>query len=245
MTAGGSFVHPVEEEMRNNRYVNPWTPERDAQLRAHWASGLSTRRIGDAMGLSKNSIVGRAHRLGLAARENPASIPVAPITEHQREVVQRMWYSAGNAEIMRAAGMGWNRILRVAAELELPPRNAIRAMVARTQAARINTPPMRAAFFSRAPFSRAVEAGPSSLPAANLPGAAPRLPLTQRPVFSSHPCRFPLWGDKERPTHCYCDAPAVALINGRPSRYCVAHYEACYYMPMAEAGMPKPFKWRD
>lgn len=49
---------------------SPW-PARDAELRARWDAGESTGAIAAAMGLTKNAVVGRAHRLGLAARGNP------------------------------------------------------------------------------------------------------------------------------------------------------------------------------
>jgi len=48
-----------------------WPPEDDARLTELWASGLSTAAIGIAMGRTKNSIVGRAHRLKLPGRASP------------------------------------------------------------------------------------------------------------------------------------------------------------------------------
>lgn len=42
----------------------PW-PRRDDELRLRWHAGETTAQIGVAMGLSKNSVVGRAHRIGL------------------------------------------------------------------------------------------------------------------------------------------------------------------------------------
>jgi GcrA cell cycle regulator len=47
-------------------------PEKDlAQLRALWATGMSAKAIGVAMGRSKSSIIGRAHRLDLEGRPSP------------------------------------------------------------------------------------------------------------------------------------------------------------------------------
>lgn len=46
-------------------------PEADDELRRMWAEGLSTSRIGKALGVSKNAIVGRAHRLDLEQRQSP------------------------------------------------------------------------------------------------------------------------------------------------------------------------------
>lgn len=48
-----------------------WTPERVAQLRTLWAEGVPVVAIGQRMGISKNAIVGKAHRLHLTARQSP------------------------------------------------------------------------------------------------------------------------------------------------------------------------------
>ena len=56
--------------MTERKHIH-WTPVRDAALRHHWATGLSARKIGEAMGVGKNSVIGRAHRLGLPKRESP------------------------------------------------------------------------------------------------------------------------------------------------------------------------------
>ena len=48
-----------------------WTDETIERLRALWAEGLSTAEIGRRMGISKNAVVGKAHRLNLPARPSP------------------------------------------------------------------------------------------------------------------------------------------------------------------------------
>jgi GcrA cell cycle regulator len=45
-----------------------WTAEAIERLRALWAEGHSTAEIGRRMGVSKNAVVGKAHRLNLSAR---------------------------------------------------------------------------------------------------------------------------------------------------------------------------------
>ncbi|WBV42284.1 GcrA family cell cycle regulator [Pseudoroseomonas cervicalis] len=61
-----------------------WTAEAIETLRALWAEGHSTAEIGRRMGISKNAVVGKAHRLNLPARPSPirreaeAAAPVAP-----------------------------------------------------------------------------------------------------------------------------------------------------------------------
>jgi GcrA cell cycle regulator len=57
-----------------------WTEEAIATLRLLWAEGLSTAEIGRRMGISKNAVVGKAHRLNLAARPSPIRrVPGQPI----------------------------------------------------------------------------------------------------------------------------------------------------------------------
>lgn len=62
-----------------------WNDETIARLRLLWAEGLSTAEIGRRMGVSKNAVVGKAHRLNLPARPSPirrdlaqAGIPRVP-----------------------------------------------------------------------------------------------------------------------------------------------------------------------
>jgi len=48
-----------------------WTEDTIARLRELWAEGHSTAEIGRRLGVSKNAIVGKAHRLDLPARPSP------------------------------------------------------------------------------------------------------------------------------------------------------------------------------
>lgn len=48
-----------------------WSDEIISHLRALWAEGHSTAEIGRRLGVTKNAIVGKAHRLDLPARPSP------------------------------------------------------------------------------------------------------------------------------------------------------------------------------
>jgi GcrA cell cycle regulator len=48
-----------------------WTTEAIDRLRALWAEGHSTAEIGRRMGITKNAVVGKAHRLSLPPRPSP------------------------------------------------------------------------------------------------------------------------------------------------------------------------------
>lgn len=48
-----------------------WTDERVAELKRLWETGKSASEIGKILGVSKNSVVGKAHRLKLKSRPSP------------------------------------------------------------------------------------------------------------------------------------------------------------------------------
>lgn len=48
-----------------------WTDEIIAQLKELWGEGLSTAEIGRRLSITKNAVVGKAHRLGLPPRPSP------------------------------------------------------------------------------------------------------------------------------------------------------------------------------
>ena len=58
-----------------------WTDERVEQLRQHWLEGKSASQIATLLGhgLTRNAIIGKVHRLGLAGRaKSPSSAPSRP-----------------------------------------------------------------------------------------------------------------------------------------------------------------------
>ena len=85
-----------------------WTDEVIERLRAFWAEGHSTAEIGRRMGVSKNAVVGKAHRLGLTARPSP--IRRAPGGEAPRR-----------AAIRRTVGPTLPPLSEVVEPVELPP----------------------------------------------------------------------------------------------------------------------------
>ena len=58
-----------------------WTQERITELTRFWNDGLSTAEIGKLLGITKNAVVGKAHRLRLASRPSPIRrMAVRPLT---------------------------------------------------------------------------------------------------------------------------------------------------------------------
>ena len=51
--------------------ANEWTPLRVSVLIALWQEGLATSEIGRRLGVTKNAVIGKVHRLGLTKRQSP------------------------------------------------------------------------------------------------------------------------------------------------------------------------------
>lgn len=51
-----------------------WTDCKIAQLRMLWPQGHSTAEIGRRIAVTKNAVVGKAHRLGLPSRPSPLKV---------------------------------------------------------------------------------------------------------------------------------------------------------------------------
>lgn len=62
-----------------------WTDERVEQLKALWAEGLSASQIARILGeVTRNAVIGKVHRLGLAGRAGPSR------TERPRSVTHKV-----------------------------------------------------------------------------------------------------------------------------------------------------------
>lgn len=48
-----------------------WTEDKIKKLKKLWQAGKATAEIAKSLGMSKNSIIGKVHRLELTARPNP------------------------------------------------------------------------------------------------------------------------------------------------------------------------------
>lgn len=110
-----------------------WTDERDAQLRACAAEGLSARQAGARLGTTRNAILGRAHRLGdvkfdgkaeprpRKAKERRERLPRAPrvssVAARNEEMVRL--YLAGHTapEIAAAFGLSTHTVPNILSRL--------------------------------------------------------------------------------------------------------------------------------
>lgn len=66
-----------------------WTEEKIKQLKKLWAKGKSTVEIGRELGISKNAVVGKVHRLGLDSRPSPIKTPKNENKQTKRVTIQK------------------------------------------------------------------------------------------------------------------------------------------------------------
>lgn len=70
-----------------------WTEERTKLLKKLWQSGKTTVEIGRMLGISKNAVVGKAHRLGLPTRPSP-------IKTEKKEAIKEKPKKIGHVTLM-------------------------------------------------------------------------------------------------------------------------------------------------
>ena len=63
-----------------NKAQSGWTEDRLAKLRELWDKKLSITKIGEELGVSRNAVAGKAHRLGLEKRQSPIKPSIKPKT---------------------------------------------------------------------------------------------------------------------------------------------------------------------
>ena len=185
-----------------------WPQEKDDLLRSLWARGDSGSEIGRIMGISKNAVVGRAHRLRLPARPSPikAGQRQDSARRHGGVVVRRAAAGVSFPSMPAATSLG-------AMGAPRPGAAALSALDVSSQnlpalAARVTNPPPAPGFLERA----------ASQP---------------RPqVFPVRGCQFPMWRNGLRVAFDevrFCDAPARRNAEGRQdSPYCAAHHAQCF-----------------
>ena len=85
-----------------------WTDERVDQLKSLWTEGLSASQIARALGgVTRNAVIGKVHRLGLAGRAAPSRVDRPRLPSAPRlHICARGARAAGGRGRARQAG-GW------------------------------------------------------------------------------------------------------------------------------------------
>jgi len=87
----------------DRRFSNDWSEAELLTLRRLWAEGVTAMAIGREMGRSRNSVVGKAHRLLLAPRPSPIGQRRGEVREAKPRVTQPVLASAVRPVVVRLA----------------------------------------------------------------------------------------------------------------------------------------------
>jgi GcrA cell cycle regulator len=176
-----------------------WSDEVINQLRALWSEGHSTAEIGRRLGVTKNAIVGKAHRLDLPARPSP--IRRDPDAEPVRRVMVRRVEGPTLPPLPSAHGEAETCFQAFSPDIQAPPPRPV------------VTPPT----LSAPPLPRPVVVVPR--PAAPPPRP---VPMAARPYGRIVTCCWPI-GEPGTREFRFCDVPSEP---GRP--YCEDHIKVAY-----------------
>jgi GcrA cell cycle regulator len=195
-----------------------WTDERINQLKSLWENGLTASQIAEELGgVSRNAVIGKAHRLGLKSRPSPVKAHDADKKPAAPKKVVKSAASISNAPRPRPSG---------------PPANA--PIVAIISAEDIASRPTTSS------MPRIVSIGPGGFmrqgpgdQQAPIPPAPPRRLVPAKPSpdiagkttlldLNERVCRWPMGHPGEADFH-FC---GVAVNPGFP--YCVEHCGRAY-----------------
>jgi GcrA cell cycle regulator len=65
---GSWTLEPIGDISAPVSVAPTWTPERIRMLKLLWEDGVTTAEIGRRIGVSKNAVIGKVHRIGLVPR---------------------------------------------------------------------------------------------------------------------------------------------------------------------------------
>jgi GcrA cell cycle regulator len=236
-----------------NRNTSAWPAEKDAMLIKLWEEGLAVSKIGEAMGITKNAVVGRAHRLEernlLERRKSPiireyarsnkpksaprvsgptlpvlASATTAPNMHENAAMFTHMWNDGASYKKLSATfGISQSNVNNWRARLKLPPRFGHSAPTA--------VPPLPSQ-----PSAPPVMAPPKvqhfGLQIAPMPRPAPAAPMMPRKLSGRMTCQS-VQGKSgiglDFQVH-FCGKPVMLRRDETPLSYCPEHC-ARYYAP--------------
>ncbi|MBB2190360.1 GcrA cell cycle regulator [Gluconacetobacter azotocaptans] len=208
-----------------------WTEETITRLRELWQQGLSTAEIGRQLEVTKNAVVGKAHRLGLQARPSPIRRPAASARPTVKAPATPAASVPTPAQEVTAASVSTPVAPVAATDVPSVPSVATQppqpvAEVRPVAAAPVPPAPPVVAPPVAAPRAEAPAASAADKEAVPAARAEVRVPLRAvappAPRRSGLTCCWPL-GDPGTPGFHFCGATPVP---GKP--YCVEHAQLAY-----------------
>ena len=206
-----------------------WTEETIVRLRGFWTDGHSTAEIGRRLGVTKNAVVGKAHRLALPARPSPIRRDGVPAIHPRRPTLCRV---AGPTlpPLSSTSPPPGPASLVVASALTEPAGARSWVMPPEPEGIREQASPAEPTPVAPTPPESSpphpIQPGPSPAAALRSPpaGGAPALTRAPppRPYARSVTCCWPI-GEPGTKSFRFCDDAAA---GGKP--YCAQHAAIAY-----------------
>ena len=203
-----------------------WTEESISRLRSFWQDGLSTAEIGRRMQITKNAVVGKAHRLTLPPRPSPIRKVLELASTGLQS--QRTALDDKAGPMLAAPGPAVQRSLPVAAPVPMVPQPMPAPVIAATViAVPVVAVPERP---TALPVVANVQALRPSAPQQSLPRTfqaeqatpAPLRAVSATPRRSGMTCCWPLGEPGTKAFH-FCGGEPTP---GKP--YCAEHAAVAY-----------------
>lgn len=190
-----------------------WTDARIAELERLWGEGKSASEIAGLMGLTRNAIIGKAHRMGLDSRRDGMTRPWSPARlDHLASLAEAGWSSR---QIAREMGVSsstvCNQIRLIGARLvRSKPKDGV-TVAAPPKPPRADRAPQIIARVARSQTDRGRNmkaAEPKRQSAPPDPPTPPDCAPVSLLAAGFGQCRFPVavWSGPHAPF--YCGAPA-------------------------------------
>jgi GcrA cell cycle regulator len=205
-----------------------WTDERIERLKALWTKGMTASHIADELGgVSRNAVIGKAHRLGLQSRPSPVK-PNEPAPKPKAKARDKAPVAEAPAPAPRAEPRA------APAPAELPAADAKAADLPSEPVVRSIGP---GGFVRQGPSDQQAPIPPAPprrlVPAKPSPEIADKTGLLD---LNEKICKWPI-GHPGEPDFHFCGNPANP---GFP--YCVAHCGVAYQaqLPRRDRKPPPP-----
>ncbi|MFA5582567.1 MAG: GcrA family cell cycle regulator [Paracoccaceae bacterium] len=212
-----------------------WTDERVELLRKYWDEGHSASQIAELLGdgLSRNAVIGKAHRLGLAARPSPlkkGEVAKTPRPRAARAKTAKTAKPATEAAPAKTAtAVADSKPAGTPGSADTPPPAAGAAAAPVTDAPARSQPPAPAARSqpARPAAETMVSGAESAIPAASAPasnrarGKKGRVALLD---LNDRICRWPI-GHPDKANFHFCGRPVNPGFPYCPE-HCLEAYQA-------------------
>ncbi len=212
-----------------------WTDERIEKLASMWADGWSASRLAAALGIARNAVIGKVHRLRLSGDKPPSPEPRISRNQYDHDAILDRWLAGANqSDIADAIGTTKHTINQIvcAARKRGDPRAVYHG---RHVSGRPRRSPGRSSLANKiasGTFAPRLRAQREPEPV-YVPYTGPRYGILDDQL-TRHMCRAIVEG--RGPTTLFCSAPTV---NDSQFQFCREHAATYLTTPTGRTWTPQ------